>query len=241
MASKGNGVVSVNETLAKGLAKRVVQEITDYDCVVLNIADMPRRKRIREAIKSLKKYPFTVCLGSEHKETSKWELFFGEWSPTIAKVVTKGSALNELEYDKLGFSMDFDTPSGFKSKRFVVTLSKHAFERLILRRRPVIATHKEAVTFLNKIIKRVVLNCLAYVKNKGVNEDEFVIEVDGFVFPVVMNLGSNIEGKTCLAFVIKTVMPVGYEGAQNLLNKLPDYEVKQDIGDYWETLHKIHY
>ncbi len=39
--------------------------------------------------------------------------------------------------------------------------------------------------------------------------------------------------------MIKTVMPVEFDGAKKLIQNMPDYKVKDNITDYWRILHMI--
>ena len=231
-------IISMNDSLAQGLAKRVIREVFGHKNENLGIDHFPRRKLIREVIKHFKKDIFHVYLGSIKKETSKWELLYGGWS--VSGVNRKSIDFDDFDYDKLGFDIDLEIPTGRKTKRIFIILSKHALERLILRRRPYMSTYKEILQYLNKVIKRLLLHCLTYVERMQFVKNEFSAAIDGFIYPIAFDVGVNRNGERALSFMIKTVMPLEFEGAQKLnALHLNDY-VKSSISEYWDLIHVIH-
>lgn len=105
-------MISINDTLAKGLAKRVIREISEHKYTSLDIVHLPRRKRIREALKHIKKDNFILHLGSKNKESTKWEMLHGGWSAT-----SKSASINDhKEYDKLGLILILISQINFINK-----------------------------------------------------------------------------------------------------------------------------
>lgn len=232
-------MLQMNETLAKEYANRIIREIADYEVHDIGISHMPRRKRVREAIKFLKKDRVHLYLGSMKKETSNWEMLYGGWSATATERLNKSQKI-ELRYNKLGFDLDFDIPIGIVRKRLFVTMSRHSLERLILRKTPVINNYKDAVEYLNSIIKKVLLNCLAYIENGPHEKNEFIANIDGFVLPIVYNPALTLSRKLGFSFIVKTVMPLDYRGAQKAIQTHSKYTINNNFDDYWDTIHKIH-
>ena len=115
---------SINETLAKGLATKILREFSEHKFAALGIANLPRRKRIREGVKFMNNDSFNSVIGQMSLESSKWELLSGGWSP-VAKVSMFSS---EPEYDRFGFEMELDLPSGIYLKSVFFYLSKHGLD-----------------------------------------------------------------------------------------------------------------
>lgn len=116
-------------------------------------------------------------------------MLYGGWSATMSTNLNEGP--NSIKYNKLGFDLDFDIPNGVVQKRLFITMSRHSLERLILRNTSTISTYKEAVAYLNGIIKKVILHSLAFLENGPHDKNELIVNIDGFVLPIVFNPGLN--------------------------------------------------
>lgn len=228
---------SINDTLAKGLAKRLIRELDECKYAKESFNHLPRRKRIRETIKHINKHKYEVSLGSIHKESSRWEMLYGSWSTSSVYSLSSDVDVHLL----LCFHVYFELPLPYEDSNQIVSviLSKHSLERLILRKRPYIKRYYEVVSYLKTVIKQFLLHCLAYYVACPNGVDEFYANVDGHIYPIVYSIALNRYGKKCLNFTIKTVMPVEFDGAKKAIQNMPDYNVKDNISDYWETLHSI--
>ncbi len=253
MNTANETITSMSESLARGLAKRVIRDVRDYKYPYLDVGHLPRRKAVREIIKFIKKERMHVYLGSEKEETSKWIFAYGGWSATAANSLEKidlnnlftrissGSKISsDSEYDKLGFDVDINTPEGMKTRLIFITLSKHALERLILRKKPYMSNHREIIEYLNKIIVKVLVNCMAFFENMENGQREFSAKIDGFFYPIAFDYGINRNGNKSLAFMIKTVMPEEFESARRSDQLQGNYIVNNSISDYWPVMQKIY-
>lgn len=228
-------MIAINDTLSKGLAKRVIRDMTVCDYTKKTFNHLRRRKRIRETIKYIEKHMFAVNLGSRNKDTPKWEMLYGSWSATS----TCSSLNDDREYDKLGFHINFDIPNNNYSQMVSVMLSKHSLERLVLRKKPNMIRYTEIIKYLNTVIKQFLLHCFAYIENYPHESKEFYANVDGLIYPIVFSTVKNAQDIKCLSFMIKTVMPVEFYGAKQIIKNMSDYKVKDNVTDYWPTLHMI--
>ncbi|EJG1483195.1 hypothetical protein CF504_RS17825 [Vibrio parahaemolyticus] len=226
---------SINETLAKGLATKIIREFHAHKIEYLGIDHYPRRKKLREAIKFFDKDPIHVVMAQMKPETSKWELLYGGWSPIFRSNFSLEQTDKNADYDKLGFDMDLDIPSGIYHRCIFFSLSKHGLERLILRKRPIIKHYVNASRYLNMIIVPIIQQCLAFISDPTRKSNKLVARVDGFVFLVEMSIGLNRYMKPTMSFHTITVMPENYEGAQKMMAENHSYELKPIIY-YWKFI-----
>lgn len=219
---------SINETLAKGLATKILREFSKHEFTALGIADLPRRKRIREGIKFMNKDSFNSVVGQMCLESSKWELLSGGWAP-IAQLSMFSS---EPEYDRLGFEMELDLPSGVYHKSVFFYLTKHGLERLILRKKPIIKHYLNVCRYLNTIIISILQQCLAFITDPKRKSNKFVAHADGFIFLIELSVCLNRFMRPIMTFHTITVMPDDYDGAKGLMRENSSYELKP-IVFYW--------
>jgi len=227
-------MTSINESLARGIARDIMRafdrSIPNND--LAKIGTMPRRKQARELIKFCKRDIRLAFLGERYTESSKWQVIWGEWSLTL-----KSSLSEDNKYDKIGFDLTVDIPKLSYDKHLYIVLSKHALERLIMRSNMPLNTLPEIRNFLNSIIKKLVLNCLAMWDKEpnSISLEGYAVIGDLYI-PIVMEVGINIRGKIARAFTIKTIMPVTYEGAIKSMSIMKQNQVKTDIFEYWNLL-----
>lgn len=217
---------SINETLAKGLATKIIREFHTHKIEPLGIDHFPRRKKIREAIKFFKKDPTHLVVSENRSETSKWELLYGGWAPISRATLSIDKNDENMEYDKLGFDMDLDLPSGIYRRCIFFSLSKHGLERLILRKKPTIKHYVNASRYLNTIVVPIIQQCLAFISDPDRKSNQLVAHADGFVFLIELSIGVNRHMQPSMSFHTITVMPDSYDGAVKLIEENPRYGLK---------------
>ncbi|MDV5036585.1 hypothetical protein [Vibrio diabolicus] len=227
--------IAVNETLAKGLATKIIREFHEHKIRSLGIDHYPRRKKIREVIKFFKKDPIHLVVAQNKQETSKWELLYGGWSPISRSDFSIYQVDKELQFNKIGFDMDLDLPCGTYHRCIFFTLSKHALERLILRKKPVIKHYINASRYLNGITVPIIQQCLAFISDPERKSNQFLVQADGFVFLMELSVGVNRYMKPTMSFHTITVMPDSYDGAKKLIAENSRYELRP-IKHYWQFI-----
>lgn len=229
----------IDKSQAKGLANKIIRgfEHPVNSNEFSKLGGYKRRKQARELIKFCHKSSYLSLVGHRYAETSKWEVVWGEWSLSTSK---KNSSLDDFltndwgNYDRIAFDVVIDLPGRQYDKFMYIILSKHALERLIMRSNIELKNSIQIRKYLDSIIKKLTLSCLALwdmERKTGLTEGYTVIR-DLFI-PIVMDMGINRRFQQCRAFIIKTAMPTSYNGAIKTMEEKSMLEHRQSIFEYW--------
>ena len=80
---------------------------------------------------------------------------------------------------------------------------------------------------------------MAFIHYNQLTKCDFSAEIDGLVFAMGFSFGRNQYGFSSLLFMIKTVMPIDYSGAQKLLVEDKGYCVSLSIYPYWNVVSNL--
>lgn len=234
---------SMSESLAKGIAKQVIDSIKvrpGYS--ELSHLEGLSHRRCMKLFKRECKRSDSKCvfLGEKFPESSKWIVVSGEWSASLAKPSAQQLIDNVEKYNELGFDLTINNRKGLHYKFLYVVLTQHALERGILRSGEWLNTAAKIRSFMNSYIDPLIRFALTLVEEQP-NEHEIKdsVVIGEFFFAVVLLKGVNKFNTTARALKIITIMPSTYKSAGGALSIEDDERIRKNIIQYWPVLQSV--
>jgi len=225
----------VNESLAKGLANRVIrstyQSITNREPLILSGS----QRRICKSIhRYCNKYANAVIIDERYRNSNKWQLVWGEWTLISNKGIPFFKKVDIKGYDKIGFDLTINTRNSTVFKVFYVVLSKHALQRLIMRAEQPIKNSHDISEFLNRLTKKLLFASLelGIQSEMSDSKNEGYVNFEGKFLPLSYRSGINHLGQKVGYCTIKTVMPEHFDGAKSWIDKNNPLAHKDSFFEY---------
>ena len=232
------------------LAKKITESfLQPYDSSkVTNQEFFTDKMRLRTISKTAKKHSRLSFIGERHVNSPRWEVVWGEWSPTLKPNVTEETKNNKtnreyntenLNYNNVGFTLVISTLKQERDKMLYMVMSKHGLQRLLQRSGNKYESAHDLRDYLDTVLKKLILRCLCIWENS--TSDEFAEGyevVDDLFIPIAMERGINRKIEGSHVFTIKTVMPTSYNSVKKTIHNIEQPQPKENIFEYFHLLMK---
>jgi len=225
-----------DETLARGIAKRVIREVrkqvvweNDAGRLGDRLCVGPKKNK-REIHKLCSTNSRFVFLDERHKEKTRWEVVWGSWGLSYTGVEPPESF---DEFNRLAFYIRYSGKSVMLSNHMNFILSHHALIRLIMRSGKKFDSLDQVLKFLKPVARDAVLAGLSSLEGNSGS----ILHSNGYYLPFELQT-SNDSRKQASTYVIKTLLREDFDMKYDEIVKESRY--KDSFFDYLHLFSSDH-